>query len=316
MNTIEKLVKKVSGTADVRHIGSASGERPPAHWGESPGTPRNAPRRAAAQRPPQAPVAPPPAEEPLARVCRIDPDVLARRGLIGPDDDRNQLAEEFRLVKRPILKNAFGEEGAARPDANLVMVTSALPSEGKTFCAINLAISVCREVDRTVLLVDADVAKPSVLSYLGLQAEIGLMDVLQDRGPRLSDAILRTSIPNLRILPAGRHHPRSTELLSSPAMDRLRDELAERYADRLVIFDSPPLLATSEASVLAEHMGQVMLVLDSGRTPQSAARQALHRLARCEIVLPLLNRAPRMMSGSGYGYGGGYGGYGGRAGDG
>lgn len=243
----------------------------------------------------------------------LDRARLRRLGLLIPEDDRTRLAEEFRLIKRPLLNNAFGRQAKLVHAGNLVMVTSALPREGKSFCAINLALSVAREVDRTVLLVDADVARPAIPEYLGIKADIGLMDALTDPSLNLSDVIQTTDVPNLRVISAGHNHGHATELLASENMARLAAEMAERYPGCIVLSDSPPLLATTEASVLATHMGQVVLVVEAERAGEKEVTHALELLEGCDVVMTLLNKT-RQVPGLDYGYGYygyGYGGYGG-----
>jgi len=176
--------------------------------------------------------------------------------------------------------------------------------EGKTFCAINLAISIALEIDRTALLVDADVAKPSVPKALGLEAEQGLLDVLLDRRIDLAEVLCRTDIGKLTLLPAGTAHQHATELLASDAMRVLLQEMAERYHDRIIIFDSPPLLAASEASVLASQMGQIVMVVEAGKTSEAALKAALARIESSNVTGLLLNK------GEGPGLGYHYGGYG------
>jgi receptor protein-tyrosine kinase len=149
--------------------------------------------------------------------------------MIIPDGQKSQLSEEFRNIKRPLLANAFNRSGAPIKHGNLVMVTSSFAGEGKSFSAINLAMSIAMDVDHTVLLVDADVAKPSLPAFLGVQAERGLMDLLLDDRLRFSDVLIKTNVAKLNILPAGRFHPRATELLASDAMSRLLAEMAARY---------------------------------------------------------------------------------------
>src|SRR3569623_1612822 len=205
----------------------------------------------------------------------LDFERLAAAGMVTPDGERSQMAEEFRHIKRPLLLNAFGEGAMPKPNRNLLMVTSASPNEGKTFTAINLALSIALERDRTVLLVDADVARPSVARMLDFPGTAGLVDYLADSGRRLADLLLHTSLPKLRILPAGRRHSHSTELLASEAMQQLAQELADRYSDRVVVFDSPPLLATTEAAVLAGLMGQVVMVVEAGKTKRDEVKEAL-----------------------------------------
>ncbi len=233
---------------------------------------------------------------------------LHRMGVVAPDAEKSQIAEEFRIIKRPLIANAFGQGTARVKNGNMIMITSALPGEGKSFCAINLAISMALEMDRTVLLIDADVAKPRVPEYLGIHADKGLLDVLQDKNLKLSDVMIKTDIAKLTILPAGRTYKRATELLASDAMTRLVEDIGNRYPDRIILFDSPPLLATSEAGVLATHMGQIVMVVEAERTSQEAVREALSHLQSCDVVNMLLNKAtPTPGADYYYGYYGSYG---------
>jgi protein-tyrosine kinase len=222
-------------------------------------------------------------------------------GLVTHDGGRTTAAEDFRIIKRPLLRNALGAVSGGRKNGNLIVVTSALPGEGKTYCAVNLAMSIAMEKDHTVLLVDADVARPSVLRVLGVPAAPGLMDILLDDTMNLADVILRTNIPTLSLLPAGRNNKHATELLASQTMSTLLDEIATRYPDRIVIFDSPPLLLTSEASVLAAQMGQVVVVIESETTTQRDVREALRRLENCPRVDLICNKA-RAFAGDYHGY--------------
>lgn len=238
----------------------------------------------------------------------IDMKRLARMGFLTPDAERSQIAEEFRLIKRPLLANAFGQGGTPIRNGNLIMVTSALPGEGKSFCAINLATSIATEMERTVLLVDADVARPRLPEYLGIRADKGLLDVLRDESLNLSDVMLRTSISKLSLLPAGHSYKHGTELLASSAMNRLIGDLASRYPDRVIIFDSPPLLSTSEASVLATHMGQIVMVVEAEKTSQEALKEALNQIESCEVIGMVLNKStPVLGNDNYYGYYGTYG---------
>lgn len=239
---------------------------------------------------------------------KIDMDRLRQINMVVPGSERTPMAECFRRIKRPILMNARKNKAETASAANLVMVTSALPGEGKTFCAINLAISIAMEMDRTVLLVDADVAKPSILPTLGLDAgQPGLMDVLADETIQLADVLCKTDMEKLTILPAGTQHLNATEMLASEAMRALLREMADRYHDRIIIFDSPPLLIASEASVLASHMTQILIVSAAGETTEAALKEALSRVESCEFVGLLLNKTSASGSGYGYGYGYGYG---------
>ena len=233
---------------------------------------------------------------------------LHRMGVVAPDAEKTQIAEEFRIIKRPLIANAFGQGASRVKNGNLIMVTSSLPGEGKSFCAINLAISMAMEMDRTVLLIDADVAKPRVPEYLGIHVDKGLLDVLQDKDLKLSDVLVKTDIAKLTVLPAGRTYKRATELLASDAMTRLVADIGNRYPDRIILFDSPPLLATSESSVLATHMGQIVMVVEAEKTSQEAVREALSHIQSCEVVGMLLNKTtPTPGADYYYGYYGSYG---------
>lgn len=247
-------------------------------------------------------------EEGGSQVQSINLARLHRMGVVAPDAEKSQIAEEFRIIKRPLIANAFGQGTARVKNGNLIMVTSSLPGEGKSFCAINLAISMAMEMDRTVLLIDADVAKPRVPEYLGIHADKGLLDVLQDKDLKLSDVLIKTDIAKLTVLPAGRTYKRATELLASAAMTRLVEDIGNRYPDRIILFDSPPLLATSESSVLATHMGQIVMVVEAEKTSQEAIREALGHIQSCEVVGMLLNKTtPTPGADYYYGYYGSYG---------
>ncbi|MFV8824165.1 XrtA-associated tyrosine autokinase [Thauera sp. WH-2] len=242
-----------------------------------------------------------------SRGVYIDLAMLEAKGMVTPDRPRSAIAEEYRVIKRPLLRNATDTSEARIENANLIMITSAMPGEGKTFSAINLAVSMAMELDYTVLLVDADVSRPSVFRQLGLPPERGLMDVLAGDATDLGDVLLRTNIEKLSILPAGMPHARATELLASENMNRLLKQMATRYSDRIIIFDSPPLLVTTESRVLATHMGQVVVVVEAERTTHASIKQALATIESCPIKLMMLNKARRQSHGSYYGYGYGYG---------
>lgn len=236
----------------------------------------------------------------------IDLDALSAAGIVSPNAPRSEIADQFRVLKRPLISNAMGKGASVVAHGNLIMVTSALAGEGKSFTAINLAMSIATELDNTVMLVDADVARPSVLRVLGLPAGPGLLNLLSDESTDLSNMLLKTNIDKLTILPSGTPHARATELLASDAMTKLLDDMAKRYADRIIIFDSPPLLLTTEARVLASHMGQVVMVVQAEKTLQADVLSALATIDACPIKLMVLNQA-RSAAQGGYGYGYGYG---------
>jgi protein-tyrosine kinase len=237
-----------------------------------------------------------------SREVVIDLARLEREGYLVPSQARSKLAEQMRIIKRPLLANANGDSGQTIARANLIQVVSAMPEEGKTFFAINLAMSIAMEVDHHVLLVDADVLRPSVLRRLGVEPAPGLLDVLQSKDLMLSDVLLRTNVEKLSILPAGAAHQKSTELLASAAMGSLLDELAAKYSDRIIVFDAPPLIPTTESRVLASHVGQVVMVVEAEKTTHAVVSQAYAAVAQCPVVLSVLNKCQSKGSGDAYGY--------------
>ena len=238
------------------------------------------------------------------------------RGMITVDAPRSKIAEEYRRIKRPLLMNIEGESAAVIKNPNLIMVTSSLPGEGKTFSAVNLAMSIAMDQDKTVLFVDADVAKATAGALFGVPRDSrGLIDVLE-KGVILRDVLYQTNIPNLRILPAGKVHERSTELLASEGMRKLMADLSRRYSDRVIVFDSPPLLPTTEANVLANLMGQIVFVVAAGKTSQGAVTESLSHIEGDKVIGLVLNKSTAKFGVSygygysydyGYGYGYGYG---------
>lgn len=241
-------------------------------------------------------------EKRLSRTVTLDLLRMSRAGLMVPGEPRSQLEEEFRIIKRPLLENIHSQTGV-RPDrANLIMVTSGVPGEGKTQTAINLAISIAMELDHTVLLVEADVIRPSALDRMGVHASKGLLDLLEQPNLDLADVLIKTNIPKLTLLPAGTASSRSTELLASTGMDDLLKELASKYADRVIIFDTPPVLSTTESRVLASHMGQVLMVVEAGRTPTSTVKQAFATVENHPVVLAMLNKYRGPRGSNAYGY--------------
>lgn len=222
----------------------------------------------------------------------IDLSVLAERGMLTPHAAQPEMANEYRILKRPLIRNASSKGGAGTSPGRFVMVTSAQSGEGKTFNAVNLAMSIAMEMDRSVLLVDADVLHPSLSSLLGLPRGPGLLDVLAETAD-VADALIKTQVEGLSIIPNGNPNPRATELLASRAMSALLDELTARDPDRLVIFDAPPLLASTEARELASHMGQLIVVVQADRTLQSEIRQALSIVEGVPRPMLLLNGVRR-----------------------
>ena len=243
-----------------------------------------------------------------SKFAQINRERLAAQNFIVPDGPVSGLSEEFRIVKRQLLLAARGGKGVdALPHGERILVCSAHPNEGKTFCAINLALSMASEKDNRVLLVDADFAKPSVLSTLGIESSPGFMDALADPTIDVEKFIIETDVAGLSILPAGAQTNSDTEYLAASRTATIIDQLTRNDPSRIIIFDSPPALAASPASVLALHVGQTLMVVHADVTTDSALRDALSLLSGCENVQLLLNRAKFSPTGrkfgSYYGYG-------------
>lgn len=240
---------------------------------------------------------------PVSPTVALDLPRLQRTGHVIPAHGRSLQNEEFRRLKRHLLARM---RRAAPADDRLALigVTSALPGEGKTTTAINLAMSLSAEIDVSVLLVDADVLRPDVLHRLGVAPRPGLLDVLASDDLAPEDVILRTNVPKLSVLPAGRTRENAAELISSDAMTDLLDALLDRAPNQVVVFDAPPLLLSTEAQALAHLMGQVVVVVEAGKTPRAAVSDAFATLDDCEHVLALLNKTAEPAH---YGYGDYYG---------
>ena len=238
----------------------------------------------------------------------VDRDKLREAGFIVPDGPVTGISEEFRIIKRQLLLVAKGSQKTAPvPHGERILICSAHPNEGKTFCALNLALSIAAEKDNEVLLVDADFAKPSILSSLGLEGSKGLMDALADPELPVENCITHTDIPGLAILPAGDQTNADTEYLASARTEQVLDRLTRHNPNRIVIFDSPPALSASPASVLATHVGQVLMVVKADETTETALRDALSLMGGCEHIQLLLNGTKFSPTGrrfgSYYGYG-------------
>ncbi|MGH8154116.1 MAG: AAA family ATPase [Rhodanobacteraceae bacterium] len=224
-----------------------------------------------------------------APALHIDLHALRRAGLLPADDDAGaRLADEVRRVKRPLLDNAYGKSGKALAHAERISVTSAVPGEGKTFTAMNLALSLAREPDFEVLLVDGDIPKMDITRVLGLEERPGLMDALTG-ACRPDDVVVTTDVPNLLVIPAGQRSAVTTELFGGRRMEYVLERLGGDGRQRLLVFDSSPLLATPESQVLAAHMGQVVIVVSAGHTREHELKAALECMHDAQYVGLLLN---------------------------
>lgn len=239
----------------------------------------------------------------------VDQMALERMGFLpanGDADGERRLADEMRRIKRPLLANVTGKGVKALAHAERIVVTSAGSGEGKSFTAVNLALSLAREPDFEVLLVDGDITKSNITRAFGLDGRPGLMDVLADERRQPAEVIVRTDVPNLLVLPAGEPRPLIGELFGSRRMEAVLEVLGGRNRRRLVVFDSAPLLATSESQVLASYMGQVVVVVAAGHTRQQALNSSLQSLSDSQYVGLILNMSNLPASENHYDCGYGY----------
>lgn len=229
----------------------------------------------------------------------IDPKSLVSAGLLAALDQAVPIADEFRRIKRPLIANAARQRATGEGHMNVIMVASALPKAGKSFCSVNLAASISLERELNVLLVDADIPKPHISREFGLSDSPGLIDLLVDDSRSIEGTLIQTDLNDIQVLPAGSGHPQATELLASERMSRIIDELATRYKDRIILIDSPPLLITSEAQALSGQVGQIVLVVEAGETTQQALLQTVEALDRNKAINVILNKS-RHSSPTGY----------------
>jgi exopolysaccharide/PEP-CTERM locus tyrosine autokinase len=269
------------------------------------------PRPAAEKVPPARPresvapsVAPlrPPASLPAPKQLMVDLDVLRRRGYLPEPSADRQLAINYRQIKRPIVEAATADPEIGASDPRVIMVTSALPGDGKTFTSINLGLSLARERDISVLLVDADVPKPHVSEIFGVRDEPGLMNALVDEA-EVESLIFATNIRGFSVLPAGRMVEGAAEMLLSNRMRKLLSGLTAAYPRRLVLLDSAPLLITSEGRALLKIAGQTVLVVRSGKTPRHALRDAVALMGDQKGAGIVLNEGQKAFTEGYYGYG-------------
>lgn len=265
--------------------------------------------------------------------AELNLEELQEKGFITPLEGRSNQSQEFRRIKRQLLNRidraiqehaaltstvgqsvvgsqwnsgtnqGSASQAAAVPPPNLVMVTSALPGEGKTFISTNLAFSLAAEVDREVLLIDTDIAKADATRNFGISNRVGLGQILKDP-TAVKEAHLSTNVSRLTLIGAGQYHDNLDELFASELMEAFARAVAEQNPERIVLFDAPPLLVTTEAAVLSQYVGRVLLVVESNRTPKEAVSQALAELHDCDNVNLVLNKtSPHSRFGYGYGYG-------------
>jgi protein-tyrosine kinase len=235
-----------------------------------------------------------------ARQITVDLAALRAGGYVPEEAQERRFADFYREIKRPLIKKALARGAPA--DLRLIMVSSALPGEGKTFITLNLALSMARERDISVLLVDADLPKADISRTLHVQDEPGLLDCLADATRDVESLVLGTDVPGLQILPAGHPHESAAEMISSARMRHVITSLVSRNPYRLVLFDSPPLLVSSEARALIQVPGLIMLVARAGHTPRQALLDALGKIEKNKLHGVVLNECRTPGGGDSYGY--------------
>jgi len=231
-------------------------------------------------------------------------DILRKKNMLVPDSGLGpEIRNEYRRIKRPLISNAFGKTAQLVDNGNLIVVTSSIPGEGKTYTSINLALAIAQERDSTVLLIDSDVSRQGASRLLGIdRRRPDFTDLLANESISVGDALLRTDVPGLVVLPAGRYHEYITEMIASNRMESLVKELSYRYGDRIIIFDSPPLLSSPETQVLAGLVGQIVMVIQASTTPRKVVEDALELLPKDKAIGIVLNKAESLSSRGGYYY--------------
>jgi len=226
------------------------------------------------------------------KTVRLDFRALRQNGCITPDNMTSSISNEFRGIKRKLLQKVRDPQTRAAV-SNLIMVTSSLPGEGKTFSSINLALSLAAERGLQVLLIDADVIRPSVGNMFMAPPTEGLTDLLTGKVGHVSDVLHRCAdIPNLAVIFAGNPSANTPELISSGKMANLCRELSARYPDRVIVLDTPPVLASSEPAILASYVHHLLMVVAADQTDRHQLRKSLETIASCQSVSLLFNKAP------------------------
>lgn len=239
-----------------------------------------------------------------SKIIQISKTDLRARNVLPPVNMELRISRQYQQIKRTLVDNALGkDETIPARNRHVIMLASALSGEGKTFTSINLALSMALERNIEVLLVDADVAKPHISELFGIKSDKGLLDLLMHNQMHPDSAILRTNIPNLSILPAGKQSENATELLASDRMDELIAQLVSDNGRRIVLLDSPPLLQATESRPLIAHAGQIVLVVRAELTPPKVVQEAIDAIGADRPISLILNQTSTMPNDGYYGYG-------------
>ena len=270
--------------------------------GKDPSAPPTADAQASGGRP-EAPLPAGPQAHAHGPMVPIERGALRAAGLLAPQEDLQLLVRQYRKIKQPLIDRAMGRGAPRLPKGYLIMIASAMAGEGKSFTAVNLALSLALEKDLRVLLVDADVAKPHLSHVLGRGEAPGLLDALRDPATDIEAFISPTDLPTLSFLPAGTGSEEAAELLASARMAQLAAQLGANDPQRVIVFDSSPLLQTTEAVTLSHVAGQIVVVVRAEFTPQPVLLDALKLLGGHPSVSLVLNQSIRSVTSAYYYYG-------------
>ena len=233
---------------------------------------------------------------------------LMRGGMIEWGRKRSRISEEFRIVQGQVLRTLAGIAEAGVPNANLVMVTSARPEEGKSFTALNLACAIARYGEVSVLLLDADAKHNSISALLGLSGEAGLLDLAADPRLGITSLVVRTEVPYLSLLPIGGASADKEELSASLPLASTVARIGREFPGHVIVLDAPPCMVSSDPSTLAPVVGQVIMLIEAQRTQRGEIDAAVDMVSSCENVSLLLNKV-RSRAGDTFGADGYYGSY-------
>jgi protein-tyrosine kinase len=299
MSLVEKALQKLQSSRPAP---------PPPMPKAQPSAPLRTTGRAPVERPQPAPpqISPADLRAEGTKLLHLDHDKLRAALMLPQVAQERELSDQFRAIKRPLIDYAQGGSESAR---RTIMMASALPGDGKTFSSLNLALSLARETELDVLLVDADAPKPHLTRTFELQDHPGILDLLTDHNRAVESVIVPTDVPRLDFAPWGTVSESATELLASERMRDVVERLATIYRRGIVLFDSPPILLTNESRALGALLGQIVLVVRAGVTPQQAVKDAVGILGEDRHISLVLNGAElKGPAGYYYGYGYGYGG--------
>ena len=199
-------------------------------------------------------------------------------------------AEHYKILRTNIQQRALENNW------NTIMITSIHPGEGKTLTSINLAITFAKEFDHTVLLVDCDLKRQNIHRYLNFSFEYGIVDYLVEDRP-LKDLIVWPGIDKLTLISGGKTIANSAELLGSAKMKAFVQEIKNRYADRYIIFDVPPVLSGADTIAFSPLVDCILMVVEEGRTSIKDVKKALEMIPNEKILGFALNRGSSTMHG-------------------